>query len=127
MGVKENIAEDRLDMVSGELEESGSQEVRNAGLLIKLMDPYMYDGEEVKELDLNCLYDLTAKDLEQIDAVMLRNGYSGQNMELLNKYAMLTVARALKRSWEFCDNMKARDVIRIKNIVSGFFYMRVFK
>ena len=92
MGAKENIAEDRLDMVSGELEESGSQEVRNKGLLIKLMDPYMYDKEEIKELDLNCLYDLTAKDLEQIDAVMLRNGYSGQNMELLNKYAMLAVA-----------------------------------
>lgn len=127
MGLKENVANDRMDMVSGELEKSGSQDVRNKGLLIKMMEPFRFDGEEIRELDLNCLYDLTAKDMEQIEAMMIRNGYSGQNMELLNKYAMLTVARALKKPWEFCDNMKARDVIRIKNIVSGFFYMRAFQ
>lgn len=125
MSLKEKIANDRMDMINGELDNSGSS-LRNKGLVIKLIDPFTFEEEEIREIDLNALYDLTARDIVQIDDIMLRKGYSGQNMELLNQYAMLTVARALKRPWEFCDNMKCRDVIRIKNIVSGFFYMRAF-
>ena len=126
MSDKEKVANDRIDMINGELENSGSSSAKNKGLMVKLMDPFTFEGEEIKEIDLNGLYDLTARDMIQIEDMMLRNGYSGQNMELLSKYALLTVARVLKKPWEFCDNMKCRDVIRIKNIVSGFFYMRAF-
>lgn len=126
MSDKEKVANDRRDMISGELDNAGSSSVKNKGLVIKLMEPYIFEGREIREIDLNGLYDLTARDIIQIDDMMLRSGYSGQNMELLNKYALLAVARALKEPWEFCDNMKSRDVIRIKNIVSGFFYMRAF-
>ena len=126
MSDKEKVANDRMDMINGELENSGSSSAKNKGLMVKLLNPFTFEGEEIKEIDLNGLYDLTARDMIQIEDMMLRNGYSGQNMELLSKYALLTVARALKKPWEFCDNMKCRDVIRIKNIVSGFFYMRAF-
>lgn len=94
------------------------------GLIIKLMDPFTFDGAQVKELDLTGLYTLTGNDLVQIDDQMLARGYSGQNVEMTKIYAMLTVAKVMKKPWEFCNEMKARDIIRIKNFVTNFFYTR---
>lgn len=120
---KKAVAEDRVDMISGDTEKSVSS-VKNPGLIIKLMTPFQFDGAKVTEIDLNGLYDLSAHDLIQIEGIMLRNGYSGQNMELTTKYALLAAAKAAGKAWEFCDEIKSRDAIRIKNIVTGFFYMR---
>ena len=92
--------------------------------IVKLLDPYIFEGETVEEIDLNGLFDLTGRDICGIDDQMIQNGYSGQGLELTKRYALLTVAKVLNTPWEFADNMKARDVIRIKNIVSSFFYTR---
>ena len=91
---------------------------------IKLMDPYDFEGKTIEEIDLNGLFDLTGRDTCQIDDQMIARGYSGAKLELTNQYAMLTVSKVCKQPWEFADQMKSRDVIRIKNIVSNFFYTR---
>lgn len=83
----------------------------------------MYDGVEVKEIDLSGLYDMTAEDMFAVDDQMRRRGYSGSNPEITRLYALLTAARINHKAWEWCNTMKARDAVRIKNIVSGFFYM----
>ena len=92
--------------------------------VVKLIDPYEFEGKTIETVDLNGLFDLTGRDICQIDDQMLAKGYSGQGLELTEQYALSTVAKVCKQPWEYCDNMKARDVIRIKNIVSNFFYSR---
>nr|DAU15673.1 MAG TPA: tail assembly chaperone protein [Caudoviricetes sp.] len=92
--------------------------------VVKLIDPYEFEGKTIETVDLNGLFDLTGRDICQIDDQMLAKGYSGQGLELTKQYALFTVAKVCKQPWEYCDNMKARDVIRIKNIVSNFFYSR---
>lgn len=93
-------------------------------LVIKLYDPFVFeDGVEVKEIDLSRLYDMTADDMFAVDDQMRRRGYSGSNPEITRLYALLTVARLNHKPWEFCNRMKARDAIRIKNVIAGFFYM----
>lgn len=92
-------------------------------LSVKLYDPYMFEGEEVKVIDLSRLYDMTAEDMFAIDEQMRRRGYSGQNPEITRLYALLTVAKINNKPYEFCNKMRARDSVRIKNVVSGFFYM----
>lgn len=92
--------------------------------IITLLDPYEFEGKTVEKVDLNGLFDLTGRDLCQIDDQMLAKGYSGQNMELTKQYALLVVAKVCGQPWEYADNMRARDAIRMKNIISNFFYTR---
>lgn len=92
-------------------------------LKLKLYDSFLFDGDEVKEIDLSGLYDMTTRDMLAVDEQMLRRGYTGANTEVTRMYAVLTAARINKKPWEWCENMRARDAVRLKNVVSGFFYM----
>ncbi len=92
---------------------------------ITLLDSYEFEGETVEMIDLNGLFDLTGKDLCQIDEQMIAMGYTGQNPELTKQYALLVVAKINNKPWEYGNNMKSRDVIRMKNMISSFFYTRI--
>lgn len=105
-------------------DKAASSDVKKPSVIVKLYDPYMFEGQEVTEIDLTGLYDMTAQDMFAVDEQMRRLGYSGQNPEITRLYALLTAAKLNHKPWEWCNRMKARDAVRIKNVVSGFFYMR---
>lgn len=92
-------------------------------LVIKLTESFLWDGEEVKEINLSGLYDMTAEDMFMVDEQMRIHGFSGMNPEITRRYALLTAARINRKPWEWLGRMKARDAVRIKNVVAGFFYM----
>ena len=93
-------------------------------LILKLADSYKYDGEEVTELNMNGLLDLTAADLCAMDRSMMKLGYSGTRMELTRQYALLVAAKINNKPSGFCDRMSARDSIRLRDMVATFFYAR---
>ena len=68
--------------------------------IITMLDPFQFEGETVEKIDLNGLFDLTGRDLCQIDDQMVARGYTGQNMELTKRYALLTVAKVCGKPWE---------------------------
>lgn len=104
--------------------QAASSDSEKPKLVIHLYDPFIFDdGMEVKEIDLSRLYDMTAEDMFAVDDQMRRRGYSGSNPEITRLYALLTAARLNRKPWEWCNKMKARDAIRIKNVIAGFFYM----
>lgn len=91
-------------------------------LKMTLSQPYKYDGEEIKELDLSGLLDLTARDLVEIDREMMRRGFSGARNELTRQYAMLVAAKIANKPYDYCDRMNARDSIRLKEYLVTFLY-----
>lgn len=113
--------EETLQEAAGQ---AASSYVTKPSVVVKLYDPFIFDGQEVTEIDLSGLYDMTAEDMFAVDEQMRRFGYSGQNPEITRRYALLTAARLNRKPWEWCNRMKARDAVRIKNVVSGFFYMK---
>ena len=94
-------------------------------MTFKLNQPFKYDGEEITKLDLSGLLDLNAHDLVDIDREMTRRGFTGTRTELTRQYAMLVAARCVKKPWDYCDRMSARDSIRLKEYVVTFFYATV--
>lgn len=111
------------------LQEAASAAVPSADsekptLIITLTESFMWDGEEVKEVDLSGLYDMTAEDMFQVDQQMRIRGFSGMNPEITRQYAMLTAAKINHKPWEWLNRIKARDAVRIKNVVAGFFFMQ---
>lgn len=94
-------------------------------MTFKLNQPFKYDGEEIAELDLSGLLELNARDLVDIDKEMARRGFAGARIENTRQYAMLVAARCVRKPWDFCDRMSARDSIRLKEYVVVFFYATV--
>lgn len=91
-------------------------------LKIELADPYTFDGEEVKSIDLSGLFDLTAMNMTEVDRQMANMGYSYARPEVTGIYAMLIAAKVNHKPWEYCNKMKARDFIRLRETVRAFFY-----
>lgn len=98
------------------------EEEQQPDLILKLGDPFRFDGQEYTELDLSGLFDLTAMDMAEIDRRMQVMGYSYARPEVTGTYAMLVAARVNHKPWEFCQKMKARDMIRLRETVRAFFY-----
>lgn len=120
----ENITEKMLKEAAGTAASSDIRKEEVNKLVVTLYDSYKYDGEDITEIDLSGLYDMTAEDMFAVDEQMYRSGFAGQNPEITRKYALLTAARINRKPWDYCNRMRARDAVRIKNVVSGFFYMR---
>ena len=93
-------------------------------LKLTLGDPFLFDGEEVTEINLEGLFDLTAGDMCAIDRQMMARGYSGPRMDTTRQYAMLAAARVNDKPWEWLDEMRARDSVLLRDMVSAFFYVR---
>lgn len=91
-------------------------------LKIDLADPFLFDSEEVKSIDLSGLFDLTAMDMTAIDRQMQNMGHSYARPEVTGVYALLVAARVNHKPWEYCNKMKARDFIRLRETVRAFFY-----
>lgn len=93
-------------------------------LILKLSDPYKFDGIEVTELNMEGITELTAGDMCQLDREMIKRGYSGTRMDATRQYAMLVAAKVNGKPMEYCDRMGARDGIRLRDFVATFFYTR---
>lgn len=93
-------------------------------LILKLADPYKFDGIEVTELNMEGITELTAGDMCQLDREMIKRGYSGTRMDATRQYAMLVAAKVNGKPVDYCDRMGARDSIRLRDFVATFFYTR---
>lgn len=113
--------EELLQEAAGSAASSAAE--KKPRLVIKLYDSFIWDGEEITEVDLSGLYDMTAEDMFLVDEQMRIRGFSGMNPEVTRRYALLTAARINRKPWEWLSRMKARDAVRVKNVVAGFFYM----
>ncbi len=92
---------------------------------LKLGTPFKYDGEDITEINLAGLLDLSAHDLVEIDREMAKRGFAGARNEMTRQYAMLVAAKINHKPFDFCDRMNARDSIRLKEYVVTFFYATV--
>lgn len=93
-------------------------------LVLELEDPYWFNGAEVREIDLSGLFNLKARDMCEIDRQMAGEGYTMTVPDVTRRYAMLVAAKVNRRPYDFCDMMKARDCIRLGQMVRTFFYAK---
>ena len=93
-------------------------------LTLKLEEPFLFDGNRITEISMEGLMNVTAAELCAVDMQMAAKGYSGIRLETTRQYAMFLAAKINKRPWEFCNNMKARDTIRLRELVATFFYVK---
>jgi len=82
-------------------------------------NPYMFEGEEVKEIELN-LEALNGKDVAAAKREWQRQGNFGVLPASDMEFCVLLAAKAAKRPYEFFDGLPAPEYCTIANAVSGF-------
>ena len=83
-------------------------------LVLKLKKPYQFDGREYTEVDLHGLEDATGADINAVNKILTKMGVVSPTPEMTSDFAQLMAARG--------GHLPAREVMKLKNIVTGFLY-----
>ena len=88
-----------------------------------LKKPVDFEGKHYTEVDLRGLRTCTGKDYRDAERYMATQGMLTQPMEENSEpFTMYLASRAAGLPIEFFELLDIRDIMAIKNRVSGFFY-----
>jgi hypothetical protein len=101
--------------------ETTKDTIRDEELVLALKRPIVFDGKEIKEIDLNGLDELTGKSIRKIDR-MFRNmgGATTLSKEVDSTYLQLVAMEATGFPLEFFDQLHAKDVTALEIKVRNF-------
>lgn len=88
---------------------------------IAFKQPYHFEGQEYKSIDMSGLKRLTARDLIQAQKDV-PNGYTNPNPELMLDYTCIIAAKVTKQPVEFFEGLPSVEAIKVKNCVVNFLY-----
>ena len=91
--------------------------------LIQFKKPFIFEGKEYFDLDLSGLDSMTAKDLIDAERQFAAKGQVAAINEMNMEYICIVAAKASKLPVEFFERLPANEAIKIKNMVTGFFYL----
>jgi hypothetical protein len=91
--------------------------------LIEFKKPYIFEDKEYAQVDLSGLEGLTAKDLIDAEKQFAAAGQVAAINEMNIGYICIVSAKASKLPVEFFENLPANEAIKVKNAVTGFFYL----
>ena len=91
-------------------------------LILKFAAPYTFEGKTIREVDLSGLADVTAQDMVAADKYMSRTGSVSAVPEMTVGYACFMASHVTPYPVEFFLRLKSKDAIKLKNIVTGFFF-----
>jgi len=97
----------------------------DSSLIIKLGHAYTFDdGQQISEVDLSNLANMTAADMIAAESYLSRAGIVTATPELSLPYNIFLAARASGLPIEFFSKLSVNDAPKIKNAVSGFLYRK---
>lgn len=91
--------------------------------LIEFKNPYRFEDKEYLQIDLSGLESLTAKDLMDAEKQFAASGQVAAINEMNIGYVCIVAAKASKQPVEFFEKLPANEAIKVKNAVTGFFYL----
>lgn len=86
--------------------------------------PITWEGKEYKFVDLSGLEDIKASDMIEAQRMMERSGDVSLTPEMSLNYACFMASRCSGMPIEFFHQLPAKEALRLKNRVIGFFYGR---
>lgn len=125
-----NISDDETKFE--EFQESDSQdttgisstvnEADDESMYVKFGKPYNFEGDMYDGIDLSGLYNLTMRNLNNIEKKFYRLAVTSFNPENTITYSMLVAQEASGLPIEFFEQLPAKDMIIIKRYVVNFLF-----
>ncbi len=109
----------------GEMKETKEVMEQAAGKeenVLKLSKVYDFEGHKVSEIDMSGLEDITANDMIKANKVLNSSGNVTVLPETNLEYTLVIAASATDYPIEFYKTLKPKDAIKVKNLVTSFFF-----
>lgn len=90
--------------------------------IINLSKAYTFEGESIATVDLSGLDSLTAEDMIAAEKYAARAGVISPIPEMTVEYICHIASRVTGKPLEFFKALSPRDVIKVKNAITSFFY-----
>lgn len=90
--------------------------------IIRFDAPYRFEGKTYTGIDLSGLRELRAKDIWKLNRTYRSSGNIPLLQEMDNEYTARVAARAAGLPIEFFEGMPLSESIKVRAMVSGFFY-----
>lgn len=113
------IPAEETEVVGNEIEISENDDTV---FVITFNKPYKFEGKEYSELDLSAIEDISASDMIAANKILDRNGSFNFMPEVTLEYACIIAHKVTGYPLEFFYNLPARESIKLKNKVMGFFF-----
>lgn len=117
MGQEKTENKEIVEVKNGRVEVSIDEE-----RTLELTKTYSFEDEQVSVLDFSGLEDITADDMIRANNIMTNAGTVAVVPENNMHYALIIAASATGMPIEFFKKLRPRDAIKVKNIVTRFFY-----
>lgn len=88
---------------------------------LKFKQPYDFEGQEYRGIDMSGLKRLRARDLIQAQKEV-PNSYATPNPEMMLEYTCAIAAKATRQPVEFFEGLPSNEAIKVKNCVVNFLY-----
>ena len=89
-------------------------------MVVELSKKYKFEGQEITEVDLNALENLTGTDMIAINRMMKKRGNTDASPEMTMEFAFFAAFLATGLPLEFFYQLNAKDSMRIKSRVNYF-------
>ena len=90
--------------------------------VVKFSRSYTFEGKSYSEVDLAGMDDLTAKDMMEAEKYLFKTGTVSALPDQAVGYVCFIASKISDQPIEFFMGLSPRDMNRVKNKVTGFFY-----
>ena len=90
--------------------------------VVKFSRSYTFEGKAYEEVDLSGMDSLTAKDMMEAEKYLFKTGTVSALPDQTIGYVCFIASRISDQPIEFFLGLAPRDMNRVKNKVTGFFY-----
>ncbi len=90
--------------------------------IVELSKTYDFEGKKISKLDFSGLENITANNMIKANKVLTNSGAVSIMPENDLYYALIIAADATRIPIEFFKGLNPRDAIKVKNVVTSFFY-----
>ena len=119
---------ERADMeaVEARAGAEGGEDTEPEDLVLRFGKPYKFGGQEYTEVDLSGLEDVTAGVLENVGKIAAKKnpGMNPALQEMSLTFCTCLAQRVAKLPLEFFEKLPAREAIKLKTMVTGFWRTR---
>lgn len=97
-------------------------EVEQESTVLTFAKPYKFEGKTYEKIDLGGLENLTAEDMIAAEKFLSRSGIYSPIPEMSTQYVCEIASRVTDQPIEFFKGLPPKEVIKLKNRVTNFFY-----
>ncbi|WP_088227786.1 hypothetical protein [Desulfosporosinus sp. FKB] len=90
--------------------------------LVEFNKTFNFEGRDYNEVDLSGLERLTTMDLARADKMFISTGQVAMMNEMSTGYVCIIASMVSNKPVEFFQALPAKEGIKIKTIISSFFY-----